>query len=243
MINVVYIAALAMVASFVGTVSSFGVGTILTPVLVLFLPVTQTIFLVGIIHWVNDTNKIFLFHGKINWRLCVLFGIPAVIMSFLGALLVAQEIQGLQQFLGLVIIVYALVLIMRPSFKVPATAPIALFGGAVSGFLAGFLGLRGAIKGVFLSAFNLPKEVYLTTMGLISIFIDTTRVVTYWAGGVVLDPKLYSGLFIFIPASFLGAYSGYRLVYVIPQKQFRGVVAVFMVLAGIMLLIYPISLR
>ena len=88
-------------------------------------------------------------------------------------------------------------------------------------------------------AFDLPKEVYITTAGAIALIIDTTRLTKYVSEGVQLERLLLWGLTVFIPASFLGARIGKSVVDKIPQEHFRKVVAVFLLLIGIKLTLFP----
>jgi hypothetical protein len=92
---------------------------------------------------------------------------------------------------------------------------------------------------LFLTAFDLPKAVYISTAGAIALFIDTTRLTTYFANGAKLPTLLLYGLPLFIPASFLGAALAKRIVDRIPQQHFRKIVAVFLLLMGIKLLLLP----
>jgi len=46
-------------------------------------------------------------------------------------------------------------------------------------------------------------------------------------------------ILLFIPASFIGAHGAKKIVNRVPQKQFRVLVAVFLLLVGIKLLIFP----
>jgi uncharacterized membrane protein YfcA len=105
--------------------------------------------------------------------------------------------------------------------------------------LAGLFGMGGAVRGLFLTSFDLPKAVYIATAGAIALTIDTTRLTTYFAKGARLPNLLLWGLLLFIPASFLGAKIAQRIVGKIRQKHFRQVVAVFLFLVGIKLLLLP----
>jgi uncharacterized membrane protein YfcA len=116
---------------------------------------------------------------------------------------------------------------------------MAISGGALSGFFAGIFGVGGAVRGAFLSAFDLPKAVYIATAGGIGLVIDTTRVATYALGGTRLESSLLWGLLLFVPSSFLGAKMAERIVARIPQEQFRVVIAAFLFLAGGKLLLFP----
>ncbi len=109
----------------------------------------------------------------------------------------------------------------------------------LSGFFAGIFGIGGTIRAMFLTAFNLPKSVYLATIGAIALAIDTSRLITYLYEGTRLAPRLAWGMLLFVPASFLGARIAKRFVNRIPQQHFPKVLAVFLLLVGIRLLIWP----
>ncbi len=234
------ITALTIVAGGVGTITGFGTSTIMVPVLLLFYPLPQTLLVVGIIHWFGDIWKLLLFREGVRWRLIVAFGIPGLVMSFLGAraVFVADEAQ-LSRLLGGILLLYVIFLLVKSSFRIAENSVNAGIGGGLSGFLAGIFGVGGAVRGAFLLAFDLPKTVYIATSGGIGLIVDTTRLLTYWGGGTRLPEVLALGLIAFIPASLLGAKLAERVVDRIPQQGFRTVVAVFLMLAGIRLLAFP----
>ena len=109
----------------------------------------------------------------------------------------------------------------------------AFLGGSLSGFLAGLIGMGGAIRSSFLVAFNLPKEVYVGTSAMIAVVIDLTRIPTYlFTRAVEWNPD-----FMLIPLLVLSAYLGVRvgkiLLAKINQETFRRIVSVALLLAGL----------
>ncbi len=137
------------------------------------------------------------------------------------------------------LIVYVVFLLTKSAFKIRQSPATAAIGGALSGFSAGIFGMGGAIRALFLSAFDLPKAVYLATAGAIAIAIDTPRLATYVWQGARLEPLLLWGTLLFVPASFLGANLGKSLVNRIPERHFRKVIAAFLFIIGLKLLIHP----
>lgn len=231
---------LTIAASFVGTVSGFGISTVMIPVLFFFFPYAETLLLAGVLHWFNDIWKISLFREGIKWRLIVAFGVPAIIASYLGATLVFNAPQMLLlRTLGGFFILYAVFLMFRKRFKIPTSSAAALVGGASSGFFAGIFGLGGAIRSAFLAAYDLKKSVYVSTIGAIALVTDTVRLVTYHTQGARLSFTLLVGLILFIPASLYGAKLAKLALDRVPQKQFRLVIAVFLFLAGLKFLLLP----
>lgn len=231
---------LVIFASGVGTLTGFGLSTVMIPVMVLFYPMAETLLFVGIIHWFNDLWKLVLFREGIRGKLILGFGIPGLIATVLAARLVFTiPTTILQRILGVFLIGYVVFLFVRSAFKVKQSTATAAVGGALSGFFAGVFGIGGAIRALFLSAFDLPKAIYLATAGAIALVIDTPRLAIYLQQGTRLGPLVFWGLILFVPASFLGARLGKGLLDRIPQEHFRKVVAAFLLIVAIRLLIRP----
>jgi uncharacterized membrane protein YfcA len=238
--EIIFLSILTFIASAIGTTTGFGISTVMIPVVLLFYPLSQTLLFVGIIHCVGNIWKVLLFKHGIHWKLILSFGIPGIAASVLGASLVfAVPAALLSRILAAFIIIYVIYLFVNPSFKVRSSSLSAMCGGAGSGFLAGVFGMGGAIRSLFLSAFDLPKPVYIATGGAIAFIIDTTRLATYLSQGVKLEKLLLWGMLIFIPASFAGAKTAKLVVDRIPQRYFRTVVAAFLFLVAVKLLLLP----
>ncbi|AKB57886.1 sulfite exporter TauE/SafE family protein [Methanosarcina barkeri] len=238
--EVIYIALLTLLASLIGTMAGFGISTIMVPILLIILPLPQTLLLVGIVHWFNDIWKILLFRKGIRWKLLLTFGLPGIFASFLGSFLslkISREI--LSRALGMFLIAYVIFIIFNRTFKLSQKLSVAISGGTLTGFFAGIFGIGGEINAVALSAFNLKKAVYVATAGAIAFMIDSTRIATYIQGGTRLDPVLISGFLIFIPVSLIGAMIGKIGIEKIPQEKFRNFVAVFIFLFGLKLVLFP----
>lgn len=238
--EVIYIALLTLLASLIGTMAGFGISTIMVPVLLIILPLPQTLLLVGIVHWFNDIWKILLFRKGIRWKLLLAFGLPGIFASFLGSSLslrISREI--LSRALGVFLIAYVIFIIFNRTFKLSQKLSVAISSGTLTGFFAGIFGIGGEINAVALSAFSLEKAVYVATAGAIAFMIDSTRIATYILGGTRLDPVLISGFLIFIPISLIGAMIGKREIEKIPQEKFRTFVAVFIFLFGLKLVLFP----
>ena len=238
--EIVLIALVVVIASSVGTLTGFGTSTLMVPVMLSFYPVSQTLLFVGVIHWFGNIWKLILFRKGFRWKLILSFGIPGIAATYLGASLVFDiSTVLLSRILGSFLILYVIYLFAKSSFKIKQSILAGACGGALSGFFAGLFGMGGAIRGLFLTSFDLPKAVYITTAGAIALTIDTTRLTTYIINDAQLPRLLLLGLFVFIPASFLGAKIARSVVDKIPQKHFRKVVAVFLLLMGLKLLIFP----
>jgi hypothetical protein len=227
--EILLIAILSLIAGGVGTLTGFGTATIMVPVLLLTYTLPETLLLSGVVHWFGNLWKIGLFWSGLRWRLILMFGLPGLIFTWLGASLVYSTSEDiLAPLLGTSLMLYTVFIFFNQSFKLPATNKVAAFGGAISGFMCGIFGVGGAIRGAFLSAFNLPKAVYISTAGFIGLIIDTGRLSRYILEGTTINSVPLWSLIIFVGASFVGALIAKRLIDKIPQQQFRLVVMVFL---------------
>ena len=239
MIEVILLGLLTLIASSIGTATGFGTSTVMIPIMVLTVPLPVALLFVGIIHLCGDVWKVILFKKGLDWKLILGFGLSGVAASYLGASLTLNpQVVPLKQILGAFLILYVGFLFLKREWALPRTSGTAVCGGLLSGLFAGFFGVGGAVRGAFLAAFNLPKEVYIFTSGLIALFIDVTRVSRYIWGGIRLESGLLLGLIVSIPVSFLGAYLAKKFLDRLPQGFFRIFVGIFLALVGAKLLIW-----
>ena len=138
---------LVIAASAIGTVTGFGLSTVMIPVLALFYPVPETLLFVGVVHWCNDLWKLVLFREGIRWKLILEFGLPGIVATVIGAhLLLAIPGTALERVLGVFLIGYVAFLFAKSAFKIRQSPAAAVTGGALSGFFAGVFGMGGAIR-------------------------------------------------------------------------------------------------
>lgn len=231
---------LTFVASVVGTLSGFGTSTIMVAVLSSFLPLSQTLLFVGIVHIFADLWKMLLFRKGFDWKLIKRFGIPSVVASIIGAWIslgIAESV--LVRVMGAFLAVYGTFIIVYPAFKVARRRGTAETGGLLSGLVAGLFGIGGPIRGAFLTAYDLPKAVYISTAGAIAFATDIVRVATYVGGGTAMPGNYGRGLPLFIAVSFVGAVVAQKIVNAVSQATFRRIVAVFLALVGLKFLLMP----
>ena len=239
MIEGTLLCVLTFVAAGVGTTTGFGTSTIMIPVMTVFVPLPVVLLFVGIIHLCGDIWKVLLFKGGLDLKLILGFGISGIIASYLGARFsfIAGDLP-LKRILGAFLVVYVGFLFLKRQWALPKNSGTAVCGGALSGLFAGFFGVGGAVRGAFLTTFDLPKEVYLFTSGLIALFIDITRVSQYIRGGTRLGSSFLYALFLCIPISFLAAFLAKKFLDKLPQKFFRIFVGVFLALVAVKLLVW-----
>src|SRR5687768_6971507 len=88
--DLVLICAAALCGSALTFFSGFGLGTILLPVFALFFPVELAVAFTAVVHFLNNVFKLFLVGRSANAKIAVKFGVPSLLASFAGALLLTR---------------------------------------------------------------------------------------------------------------------------------------------------------
>ena len=221
-----------LVAEIVATLAGFGSSTLLMPVAVLVFDFPTALLLVGVFHIAGSASRAAFFRHGLDRRILLLFGLPSLALTLVGAALVRSTPEGtLKGLLGLFLIAYAAISLYR-GLRFRPTAPAMAVGGAVSGFLAGLIGTGGALRGAFQSAFQLPRDSYLANAALIALAVDLTRLPVYIGQGFSRSvPWTYYPLLVGI--AWTGAFVGRKLITRIPQERFRIVVFALLLLVGL----------
>src|SRR3989338_5592002 len=208
----------AFIAEIVGTMIGFGSSTLFLPLALFFVDFKTALILVAFFHIFGNLGRITFFRHGLDKRLLLIFGVPSIILTILGALLVNYIPQDLLKLcLGIFLLIFAIVSFIKPSFKFRASKKNAVIGGSVSGFLAGLIGTGGALRSVFLTSFNTRKNVYIATAAAIAIAVDITRIPIYFKSGF-LEPKFYASLPILFVIAIAGSYLGKKIVDKIQQN-------------------------
>ncbi len=237
---IIFITTLTFVASVIAIIAGFGTSTIMIPILINFISMPEALLLTGILHWFNDSWRLLLFKDGIWWKELMFSAVPGVIASLIGALLVIRiPQQYLLKSLGIMLLAYVVFIYVKPRFKLRPTKLYAISGGAFAGFVSGLLGVSGEVTSMLLTTLDLPKAIFIGTGGAFTLMIDVSRVFAYLREGISLDSSIRLELIAYIPASLLGSLLGREIVEKIPQDQFRKIVAIFLLIAGINLVFFP----
>jgi len=228
----------AYAAAVFATIAGFGSSTVLIPVALFFMDLKTAIFLVACFHLFNNLFKVKLFFANIDFKLFLQFGTPSIIFAFLGARCITIfPVESLTKILAIFLILFAVFSFLKPNVSVRQNMLNSFLGGSVSGYLAGLIGMGGAVRSMFLLNFNLPKEIYIATAALIAFVIDLTRIPTYILTGAVENHAAYSLLPLLIIMAYLGVRTGKRLLGRIEQAHFQKFVLAALFLVGIKLLL------
>jgi len=227
---------LAILAEIIGTVGGFGSSLFFVPLAQFFFDVKTVLGITAIFHVFSNIVKLILFRKTIDWKLSLLYGIPSVIFVIIGAWLTTKfSFRYDQLTLGFFLLFFSGLLLYKPDLTLKANPTSSVAGGSVAGFLAGFIGTGGAVRGLSMAAYNLEKNIFVGTSAAIDMGVDLSRSIIYVSNDFIA-PSEYYLIFLLLMVSVIGSYVGKLMLEKINQADFRKVVLVLIFLTGIVVL-------
>lgn len=248
---------LIAIVSFSGSLltffSGFGLGTLLSPLFVLFFPVQVAIAGTAVVHFCNNLFKLLLMYRYIRWDIFLKFSIPAGIAAIFGALLLTSlgrldeffnysvfgeqmSVQPMKLIVGFLFIFFAIAELSGNLKNRRIDKKYIHIGGFISGFFGGLTGNQGAFRTAFLVNFGLTKEAFVATGIVSSCVVDFFRISVYWLTynqyATELPADFQLAISIAIIFAFSGAFIGRKLLTKISMTSIRYTIAVFMILVG-----------
>ncbi len=251
--EIVVLSITAFVVAILTFFSGFGLGTILTPVFMIFFPVELAIALTGVVHFLNNIYKLTLVGNKADKQILIRFGIPAVLAAIAGACVLLYipdlkpvfsyrlygrlfEVYPVKFIISLLLIFFAILDLIPFLNQIQFSKSKLPIGGVLSGFFGGLSGNQGALRSAFLIKAGLSKEVFVATTVVISCFVDFTRLSIYSTR--FIDAGLNENLLLVAIATLsaiAGSFVGNRLLTKVTLKSIQILVAIMLLLISIAL--------
>ena len=219
------ICTVALLASALTFFSGFGLGTLLLPAFALFFPIEQAVALTAVVHFLNSLFKLVLIGRHADRSVVFRFGLPAIVMSFLGAWVLVWlagiapvfsysafgqllSVTPVKLVVGLLLLLFASLKLLPQFRNLSFGAQYMPLGGLLSGFFGGLSGMQGALRSAFLSRAGLTKEAFIATGVVIACLIDFSRLVIYSTALARESAHFNYGL---LAAAVLAAFAGAAL--------------------------------
>ena len=228
----------SIVAGGIASVAGFGIGSILTPTLSLWMDGRLAVAVVSIPHLIGTAVRFAMVKGRVDRQVVWRFGLASAAGGLTGALF-----QTVVSGSGLMMLLAALLLFVAASeltglaVRARLTGRAAWLAGVLSGLLGGLVGNQGGIRSAALLGFGLPRDAFVATATAIGLFVDAARLPIYLAsaGHDLWDSR---GTIALASACVVaGTLAGSWMLRRIPEAAFRKIVAVLLAILGVALLI------
>lgn len=225
-------------------------GSIITVPLLIYvadepakLAIAESLFIVGCISAFGSIS--YIKRGLVNWKFVLLFGLPSMFGTYLGAW-TSQFVSGEFQLLTFSIV---MLLASRSMFSpvnstttstksnVPAPQNVFVIGaGILVGAIAGFVGVGGGFL-IVPALFLLGKLAFQQAIGTSLIIITMQSFIGYLKYQNVLEQFAltmnWKTVSVIVFMGILGSMIGVRIADKIPQQQVRKIFAIVLVALGI----------
>jgi uncharacterized protein len=227
------VVATSIIAGGVASVTGFGIGSLVTPVLSLAVTTQLAVALVSIPHFAGTALRFWMLKSHVDRRLLLHFGIMSALGGLTGALLHARfATSSLNLIFGVILLFAGFMGATGLSQKMRFRGRAAWIAGAFSGVLGGLVGNQGGMRTAALLGFETSKESFVATATAIGLIVDASRMPVYfWShGGEILS----NGKWIALTTAGVvtGTLLGTRILKRLPEQTFRRVVSALIFLLG-----------
>ena len=215
--------------------AGFGLATMLTPVVLFWLPPHEAIAVVAIIHGAHNAWKLKLLRTSVDFNAVKRYGWALIVGAIIGAMLHSYiPSNPLLMIVGLALIILPILSATEKWTNIRLPDSEDRIGGFGSGFFGGLTGHQGALRAMFLQRRLPDKVAYAATASVLALAVDLTRIPIYlvFEGTAILDE------YILIPSlvisAILGVYLGKLWLTKWKQSNIRIGILVAIVASGVM---------
>lgn len=234
----VIVVAVSVVAGAIASVTGFGIGSLLTPLLALQVDTRLAVAAISVPHVIGTGVRLWLLKGDVDRRVLWSFGITSAAGGLAGAALhTVADNRWLNVLFGILLLFAALGEVTGLMRRMRLQGWIAWVAGAVSGLLGGLVGNQGGIRSAALLGFDLSKQSFVGTATAIALFVDAARLPIYLATQRREMFALWQTIALAAAAVTVGTLVGSKLLGQIPGVWFRRALAfILAILGGVMLM-------
>ncbi|MGH9791227.1 MAG: sulfite exporter TauE/SafE family protein [Candidatus Acidiferrales bacterium] len=234
----------AVAAGAIASVSGFGIGSILTPLLAAGMGTKLAVVIVAIPHFVGTALRFALVRQHVDKRVLLTFGVTSALGGLAGALLHVW-LRGaiLSYLLGSLLVFAGVMGLTGRAERMRFGRTSGQIAGALSGVFGGLVGNQGGIRSAALLGFEVSKESFVATATAIGLIVDLFRLPVY-AATAYQDIAAEWRLILLATAGVVaGTLAGKPLLQRIPQRVYRAIVSLIILALGISMFIIPSEAR
>lgn len=231
-----------VVAGAIASVSGFGIGSVLTPLLSLRVATKLAVAAVSVPHFVATFYRFWLLRKHIDRRMLLSFGVMSAAGGLTGAVLqIYADSPVLTLVFACLLIFTGLMGLTGLSQKLRFHGWVAWAAGFLSGMLGGLVGNQGGIRSAAMLGFDVPRQAFVATATAVGVIVDGARLPVYlWnQGSEILN--LWPVLTAATIGSIIGTVVGARVLNRIPEPIYRRLVSGLVLTLGVYMMLRAFS--
>jgi uncharacterized membrane protein YfcA len=227
----------AIVAGSIASVTGFGIGSLLTPLLSLKIDTKVAVAAISIPHLIGTAFRFWMLKGDVDRRVLWRFGITSAAGGLAGAVLQeSASTPWLVDLFGSLLLFVAVSELTGLSARMRLSGPLAWGAGALSGLLGGLVGNQGGIRSAALLGFEMKKDSFVATATAIGLLVDVARMPVYffnYRDDIFAIPRWIALAAVGVV---IGTVAGKQLLRRIPEVWFRRILALVLAVLGVAML-------
>lgn len=228
----------AVVAGAVAAVTGFGIGSLVTPVLMLRFPAPLAVAMMGLPHAIGTAIRWWRLRRHVDVAVLKGFGLASAAGGLAGALMHARAGAGvITSIFAVLLIVSGLAGLTGIIRRLHFHGHTAWVGGLVSGLFGGLAGNQGGLRSAALLAFPLKPAAFVATATATALIVDAARLPVYFVtkgDDLVANAPMVAFVALGVV---IGTFAGERVLTKLPVETFRRVVATAVLLLGLGMLL------
>ena len=222
----------------VASVAGFGIGSLLTPAIAVMTGTKIAVAAVSIPHAIGTSIRLWRFRREVDWAIVRSFGITSAAGGLSGALLNTWAAsRALELVFGSLLVLAGTSQVSGYAKRWQLRGALAWLGGALSGFLGGLVGNQGGIRTAAMLGFDVDKRQFVATTTAVALLIDVARVPVYLAVEAAQLARVWPTIALATIGVVAGTLFGETLLERVPERRFRTVVGVLLMLLGVWFLV------
>jgi uncharacterized protein len=232
------LAAASFAAGGMAAVVGFGIGSILTPLLSIWIDARVAIAAISIPHLAGTALRFAVLQGRVDRHVLFTFGIASAAGGVAGALInTVFSSPALLTLLAVLLLFVAAGELTGFSKHLVFRGAAAWLAGAVSGLLGGLVGNQGGLRSAALLGFRMDRDTFVATATAIGLIVDASRMPVYFVVYAEELARMVTPVTVATAGTIAGTLAGGRLLRRIPETWFRHIVAIVLSMLALSLLL------
>ncbi|HEX6575592.1 MAG TPA: sulfite exporter TauE/SafE family protein [Gemmatimonadaceae bacterium] len=227
----------SIVGGLTASITGFGIGSLLTPLLATRISVADAVLAVSIPHAIATAIRCWRLRHAIRRDLLKGFGIASAVGGLIGAfaLLSFRPIAAIV--LGILLIATGSAGLSAWNRRVHPGKSVATVLGALSGLFGGIAGNQGGLRAAALTAFDLTPAEFVATSTAVGLMVDAGRLPVY----LIRDHHAISGMAVIMGIAtigvIIGTVAGERILLQFSRKRYQQALSTLILILGVWVLI------
>jgi uncharacterized protein len=219
-------------------IAGFGIGSILTPLLLGRLGAPLAVAAVSIPHAIATAVRCWRLRRAISWPVVRSFGVLSAAGGLVGALLYTRVgSRVLEITLGVLLVATSVAALSDWTRRWKPHGIVAQTLGFLSGLFGGIAGNQGGLRAAALLTFSLTPKAFVATSTAVGLAIDAARMPIYVSRAGSELQTVMAPIAVATAGVLIGTLFGERLLFGLSPERFRRVVGILIGVLGLWLIL------